>query len=104
MHAVLPVLCRRCEHCKRLVPQYEQAAATLAAEHLALAKVDATEDAELVSRFDVEGYPTLKVFRSGTPYEYEGPHTAAGALDTLCPPIHPQPCFTLSVLVVSVMR
>lgn len=40
--------------------------------------MDATEEPELGNRFEVRGYPTLKVFRHGTPTEYEGPRDAAG--------------------------
>lgn len=38
-----------------------------------LAKVDATVEQPLATRFDIEGYPTLKIIRKGVPYDYEGP-------------------------------
>ncbi len=44
-------------------------------------KIDATEHTNLASRFGVSGYPTLKVFHDGVPYDYEGPRTAAGEGD-----------------------
>ena len=37
-----------------------------------LAKVDATEETELGTRFEVTSYPTMKIFRKGKPYEYKG--------------------------------
>ena len=37
-----------------------------------MAKVDATEEKELGTRFGVTGYPTLKLFRKGAMYEYSG--------------------------------
>ena len=37
-----------------------------------MAKVDATAEEELGTRFGVTGYPTLKIFRKGTPYDYNG--------------------------------
>lgn len=61
-----------CGHCKKIAPEYELAAQDLKAEGIILAKVDATEEPDLGTRFDVTGYPTLKVFRKGTPFEYNG--------------------------------
>eukprot|EP01147_Barroeca_monosierra_P009989 gene9989-2164_t len=70
-----------CGHCKRLEPEYEKAANELAKTDLdvALAKVDATEEKELATKFDVNGYPTIKLFRYGKVAEpFDGERTAAG--------------------------
>lgn len=40
--------------------------------------MDATVESELGTRFGVTGYPTMKVFRKGTPTDYKGPRDAAG--------------------------
>jgi len=48
-----------------------------------LAKVDCTVETELQSRFDVKGYPTIKIFRKGTPTEYSGPRVADGIVSYL---------------------
>lgn len=45
------------------------------------AKVDATEEKDLGSRFEVKGYPTLKVFRKGEAQDYEGPRDEEGTDD-----------------------
>ena len=55
-----------------MAPEYELAAQDLKNEGIILAKVDATAEEELGKRFEVTGYPTMKIFRRGTPYEYNG--------------------------------
>jgi protein disulfide-isomerase A1 len=45
---------------------------------LKLAKVDCTENQDLCQQQDVRGYPTLKIFRNGTPSEYNGARKADG--------------------------
>ena len=46
-----------------MAPTYEKLANAFAGEqNVVIAKVDATEDGQLADRFDVKGYPTLKLF------------------------------------------
>jgi protein disulfide-isomerase A6 len=53
-------------HSKTLVPKYEALAKIFAGEKdVIVAKVDATEQRDLATRFDVSGYPTLKFFPKG---------------------------------------
>lgn len=69
----------RCGHCKRLAPEYEEAATALAQADPAipLAKVDCPANSGLCGRFGVTGYPTLKIFRGGEfSADYSGPRTA----------------------------
>ena len=63
-------------HCKALAPEYEKAADSLAQHKLKIAKVDCTVEADVCSKLDVKGYPTLKVFRDGQHSEFKGARTA----------------------------
>jgi protein disulfide isomerase family A protein 3 len=70
-----------CGHCKKLAPEYEQAATELkaATPPVPLAKVDCTANSDTCQKFGVSGYPTLKIFRGGEmSSDYGGPRQAAG--------------------------
>ncbi|VEN40613.1 unnamed protein product [Callosobruchus maculatus] len=56
-----------CGHCKKMKPEYEQAAAIMKKEGVPgmLAAVDATKEQSLASRYSVKGYPTVIYFEQG---------------------------------------
>jgi len=70
-----------CGHCKALAPEYEKAAQAIAADdgiEAVLAKVDATVEKDLATKYGVKGFPTLKFFTNGdveTPADYSGGRT-----------------------------
>lgn len=64
-----------CGHCKRLAPEYEEAAKRLAGDDPAvpMAKVDCTNESggkDICAQNDVQGYPTVKIFRNGQASDY----------------------------------
>jgi len=69
-----------CGHCKKLAPEYSKASMILAKENppVKLAKVDATVEKSIGERFEIRGYPTIKIFRNGVASEYDGPREANG--------------------------
>lgn len=75
-----------CGHCKKLAPEYEKAATALKSNDppVPLAKVDCTANSETCGKFEVSGYPTLKIFKGGDFAEdYQGPRESEGIYKTM---------------------
>ena len=74
-----------CGHCQALEPEYAQAAKELAEKKstIKLAKLDATAEKETGTKFNIEGFPTLKFFKNGEPIDFNGPREAQGILNWL---------------------
>ena len=79
-----------CGHCKKLLPEWTSAATQLRGT-VKIAKVDATAHQKLAQRYQIQGYPTIKIFAPGKGdkkvEEYGGPRDSEGivkyALDKL---------------------
>lgn len=61
-----------CGHCKRMAPALSKAATSLKNmdSNVKVAKIDATVEKSLASRFNISGYPTLKLFYKRNPIDY----------------------------------
>ncbi|RZC35474.1 Thioredoxin domain containing protein [Asbolus verrucosus] len=74
-----------CGHCKKLKPEYEKAAEEMNRNDpsVAFIKIDCTEAGkETCSKYNIESYPTLKIFQSGEfSQDYDGPRKASGIVD-----------------------
>jgi protein disulfide-isomerase A6 len=70
-----------CGHCKKIQPTYAAVAKALKDKSdIVIAKIDATEHTKAPAKFDVQGFPTIKIFRKGKkaePEEYSGSRTKA---------------------------
>ncbi|KAI3723522.1 hypothetical protein L2E82_35155 [Cichorium intybus] len=78
-----------CGHCQHLAPEYEKAASVLSSHDpkIILAKVDADaeKNKELAEKFELQGFPTIKILRKGGEniQEYKGPREADGIITYL---------------------
>merc|ERR1719253_275278 len=63
-----------CGHCRQFGPEYEKAAAALSESQIHLVKVDASDkkNMQLVEKFEVQGFPSLKLIRNGKGTNYGG--------------------------------
>ena len=57
-----------CGHCKALQPHWEELA-TISSGIINVAKVDATKEKKISKRFNIKGFPTLKLFPPGVQTE-----------------------------------
>ncbi|KAE9596234.1 putative protein disulfide-isomerase [Lupinus albus] len=67
-----------CGHCKKLAPEWKKAANNLKGK-VKLGHVDCDAEKSLMSRFSVQGFPTILMFSADkdTPIPYEGARTAS---------------------------
>ncbi|XP_078664950.1 protein disulfide-isomerase A6-like [Branchiostoma floridae x Branchiostoma belcheri] len=85
-----------CGHCKRLEPEWASAATELKGK-VKLGALDATVHTVMASRYQIQGFPTIKVFaagkKDGEATNYEGGRTASDivqyALDAVAENIPP---------------
>ncbi|XP_047322126.1 protein disulfide-isomerase 5-2-like [Impatiens glandulifera] len=67
-----------CGHCKRLSPELDKAAPVLAKlkKPILIAKVNADKYSRLATKYDIDGFPSLKIFMKGVPTNYYGSREA----------------------------
>ena len=74
-----------CGHCKTMKPEYEKATSELngkknsSGKTIRFEKVDCDENKELGKKYDVSGYPTIKILNDdGTQDDYDGARSFEG--------------------------
>jgi len=70
-----------CKHCKQLEPEMEGAAGELEGWGVSVGKVDGTREKELADQYNVAGWPTIRMFRKGRVYDYNGPREKQNIID-----------------------
>ncbi|XP_026689516.2 protein disulfide-isomerase TMX3-like [Ciona intestinalis] len=66
-----------CGHCKNLEPTWIEVGAELAKgnSEVSVARLDATKYSAITSKYQVRGFPTIKFFKHGTTFDYDGPRS-----------------------------
>ena len=61
-----------CGHCKSLEPLWNTLAESVTAPELRIAKLDATTELAQAKRFDIRGFPSIRLFSRGRMFEFRG--------------------------------
>jgi protein disulfide-isomerase A1 len=70
-----------CGHCKALQPEYDAAATKLKGQ-IVVAKIDCDANRGAAEKNEIQGFPTIKLFKNGKAYkEYEGERTATAIVN-----------------------
>lgn len=64
-----------CGHCKSLAPTWEKLAGAVGSPRLHVGKLDATVEIATARRFDIRGFPSIRMLSKGRLYEYNGPRS-----------------------------
>jgi len=66
-----------CGHCVKLAPDWDRLSVWAREEQIpiSIAKLDGTEEVRTAKRFDIRGFPSLKLFSQGKVYDYSGART-----------------------------
>ncbi len=54
-----------CSHCIAMKSEYENAATTLLGDNISLAEIDCIANRPVCDKYNVNGYPTIQIFRKG---------------------------------------
>ena len=65
-----------CPHCKNVMPEWNKLEQEADKTGVAVEKVDCEENPEEAQKQDVEGFPTIILFKDGKAIQYEGEKTA----------------------------
>lgn len=70
-----------CKHCREFEPEYSRAAEFLVKgnennEPLKVARIDGPANRKTLKNFDIDGFPTVKLYKKGEFIDYDGPRSA----------------------------
>jgi thiol-disulfide isomerase/thioredoxin len=81
-----------CGHCNKLKPTWETAVESAKEKGLTMIKINVggndsdseetkMKNAEISKKYNIDGYPTIILFKNGKPTPYEGPRTVDGFIN-----------------------
>lgn len=71
----------RCGHCKQLAPIYEKVAEELKEAQINVGSVDVPANREIGTRFEIKGFPTIKLIKNGKVYTFKGRRTVSDIVE-----------------------
>jgi len=76
-----------CGHCKKLKPTWSECSKKASKDGLNMVQINVGEgtdkDKELAEKYQIDGYPTIMLFKNGKATPYNGPRTEEGFLSAL---------------------
>jgi len=84
-HVLVKFYAPWCGHCQRLAPIYEEVAAAYEKDNdkIIIAELNADEEKDIAKKYDIKGYPTIKLFttKTKTPIDYNNDRTLEAFVD-----------------------
>ena len=71
-HILIEFYAPWCQHCQKLAPEFAVAAKVLRSDKIYLGKIDCSVHKEVTKKYDVGGYPALKLYIKGHAFPYQG--------------------------------
>jgi protein disulfide-isomerase-like protein len=76
-----------CGHCKKIKPVWDEASSEIKHKNKKMLKVNCgagtDEDKEIMKKYNIDGYPTIILFKDGQPTHYEGPRNKDALIKAL---------------------
>ena len=76
-----------CGHCKKLKPTWKECSEKAKKDGLNMVQINVGEgtdkDKELCEKYEIDGYPTIILFKNGKATPYNGPRTEDGFINAL---------------------
>jgi len=73
-----------CGHCKNLAPEMKKLGDDLKGMvNIGVVDADSSENKALQTRFNIQGFPTIKIFVNGMPSDYQGGRSTQAMKDKI---------------------